>query len=130
MDNNECEIASRVFEWGGKPIAVSLFAPVKVSETEWHCTFKIDGLPVGRMAISVGIDSFQALMNAIEAIRQEVSKPELGLTWQFGFDNDLGLHRSIPNALGTGFYQRMCDILDKEIEIEVARSKSLRLSKI
>lgn len=86
----------------------------------WRCSFRVDGIPNSRRWIARGVDSLQALQNAIEAARYQIKLSGLVCTWHGGEPGEIGLPRSIPTYEGSGFAERMERYVDRE-EAKVLR---------
>lgn len=98
---------------GGNEVQVAVGAPRQVSTGFWHCDFTVSGqAPEVRQAI--GLDSFQALFIAVDAIRRIVEESQLQLTWEGGRPGDAGIPRLTSLGLPLAVRRHVENILDVE----------------
>ena len=93
MQEEATPIADRQLELSdGNRVEVLIWAPRKVADGEYHCSFKISGLGDGQTRRGVGVDGMQALVLTLQRIGAYLytsDKHKSGsLTW-FG-DANLG----------------------------------------
>jgi hypothetical protein len=90
MDDLGDVIAIRSFEMGSRPIEVRVARPFQTpGHNDYTCRYQIVGFKSSRICYSVGIDSMQALMLALQAIGSDLYSSKEKVT-RFGED-DLGL---------------------------------------
>ena len=71
---------------------VIVYSPVKVSDEEWTCEYKLEGFSTERVRKAIGVDSYQALYLALKilatevAITDEYKSGRLSLFGEAGFD--------------------------------------------
>jgi hypothetical protein len=83
---------------------------------DYFCPFSIEGIGERKLREARGIDSMQALQNALQAIRLELA-PHLGsLSWEGGQDGGLGFPKAVPDLFGPKFTQRLEGIVDREVD--------------
>jgi len=117
-------------------IVVALGAPRQVDSMEWECKLHIDGLEPIMHQIS-GVDSMQALLLGVEALRlslkrspYRLARPDDGIPCPAG---DIPLQ--VPSALGEEFAERIERLIDREaprllkIRGEMIRSHILQANK-
>jgi len=105
-------------------VEVALAAPVKISEQEWRCAFRVKRDTSAQTHFAPGLDALQALINAIEGIRSTLREHDEQMTWLGGEPGDPGVPRFIPQFFGIQFGNRMSRILDEEIERFSAKAKT------
>jgi hypothetical protein len=77
----------------GTKVTITLFAPVQdVDGEDWECSFEVDGKGLsGR-----GVDSLQALVEALRGIKHVLDHDDTKLTWLSGKPKDTGIPRVLP----------------------------------
>lgn len=107
-------IAERVLELvegdgSERTVVVRLFKPVQVDTEEWRCDFEFDGLET-TIDHAFGIDGLQAIVLAIEAVRQRLER-EAGLRWLGG--RDLYLPLVLPDFV-PGLREKVDRVVEQE----------------
>lgn len=93
---------------------MTLYAPRRVSKTEWSCGYSINGLK-NRVVDDVrGADAMQSLILALEAIRLELDGTRCSFSG--GGDEDTGFPRFVPMYFGPEFSSRINKLIDKQVE--------------
>ena len=118
-------------EASGKVVRVSLGAPRPGTRgADWECPFRIGGAGISRLGYGYGIDSMQALTDAVEGIRVRLDESGLALGWWFGpgrddiWSGETGFARSIPIGFGAAFKTRLERLVDRELRGYVQRLKA------
>jgi hypothetical protein len=62
-----------------------------------------------------GVDAFQALLLAIEALHYALGRSTQRLTWFDGEPGDAGVPRLAPTSFGLAFRKRIEDMIEEEI---------------
>ena len=121
----ERELAEQV---SGKVVRVSLGAPRPGTEgAEWECPFRIHGAGISRVEFGYGIDSMQAITDALQGIRVRLDESGLALGWKVGpgrqdiWRDETGFARSIPMVLGAALSRRLERLFFREIRLETQR---------
>jgi hypothetical protein len=94
-------------------VMVSLAQPRREASGDWVCRFHIKGLGRHRLTAAHGVDSFQALHHALEAIR--VVLDETGRKLSF---LDMGTHffpRYVPQYYGPDFERKLNTHIEREV---------------
>lgn len=63
---------------------------------DWACPFQIRGLGSRRVECAYGVDSFQALTNALAGVRYLLDQSKVALSWSGVLDGDTGVQQLIP----------------------------------
>jgi hypothetical protein len=122
----------------GRVVRVSLGVPRPgTGEADWECPIRISGAGISRVESGRGIDSMQALTNALDFIRVLLDESDLALGWKVGpgrqdiWHDETGFAWSIPIALGPAITRRLERVVDREIQRDVQRleRRSTRASK-
>ena len=83
---------------------------------DYFCPFSLEGLGDRTSREAWGIDSMQALQNALQAIRLALAPHASRLKWEGGQDGWLGFPKAIPDLFGPTFTQRLEGMVDREVE--------------
>ena len=109
-------VASRELTDAADPsrrIVVSLGFPRQVHPLEWECQVQIDGLePI--LEWVGGVDSMQALLLAIENLRQSLKRSPYRLAWLGDSTSAGGIPQQVPGDLGEEFDERMEQLIKRE----------------
>jgi hypothetical protein len=112
----------------GKKVRVTIGAPRPVTGgADWECPFRIHGAGLSRVEFGYGIDSMQALSDALQGIRVRLDESGLALGWRFGpgphdtWHDETGFARSIPLVLGAALSRRLERLFFREIRLETQR---------
>jgi hypothetical protein len=97
----------------GREVVVRLMAPVREADSTWVCAFEIRGLGRSPLNAGYGVDAFQALLNALEAIRVRLQQTGRALSWVS--QGDPGFPRHVPYAFGPAFARRVGRLVDREV---------------
>lgn len=100
----------------GTVVLVRLGKPEQVAEGEFRCAFQLQGLGNSQVQYAHGIDSVQAMQNALEGIRSGLEKSGRSFSWQGGEAGDVGFPRSVPTFFGLEFSRRINRLIDEEVE--------------
>lgn len=114
-------IAERVLlftEPGRTSARVRIGRPRKDRATgDYFCPYLLKGLGDQRVSEAWGVDSLQALQNALQAIRLALEPHVNHLRWEGGQDGWLGFPKAIPDLFGPKFTLQ----LEKWVERETDR---------
>ena len=83
---------------------------------DYFCPFSIEGIGDRKLRDARGIDSMQALQNALQAIRLELAPHTSSLSWAGGQEGWLGFPKVIPDLFGPTFTQRLEGMVDREVD--------------
>jgi hypothetical protein len=101
----------------GDSVRVRVGRPRKDRATgDYFCPFSLEGLDERTSREAWGIDSMQALQNALQAIRLALAPHASSLKWEGGQDGWLGFPKAIPDLFGPTFTQRLEGMVDREVE--------------
>jgi len=96
-------------------IVVALGRPQQIGRREWRCDIRIDGLEAILKQV-VGVDSLDALLLGVQAIRWSLMHSGRKLAWPDTgvpcFSGDIP--RQVPTALGEEFDERLEQLIDSE----------------
>lgn len=103
---------------GNEPrVRIRLGKPRKDRVTgDYFCPFSLQGLREQRVHEAWGMDSLQALQNALQAIRVELAPHAGTLSWEGGMDGWLGFPKAIPDLFGPAFTLRLEKLVDRETD--------------
>jgi hypothetical protein len=128
-------VAVRRVRKGGssrQEVVVWLGKPRKVSREEWVCPYHVSGTWIKKSQYAHGIDSFQALLLALEGIRVVLEKSGKQLEWAGGELGDHGFPRFVPTFYGLRFVRRLNRLIDREVarfaRVAKARSRQRHLN--
>jgi hypothetical protein len=96
-----------------------------VTAKEWECAFYLTNIGMTEIQFGHGIDSVQALIQAIEGARVFLEKSGKELIWEGGKKGETGIPRYVPAIYGKNFTEHLYRIIDCELE-GFARSAELR----
>ena len=102
-------------------VVVCLGKPEQRSEREFVCPFQVTGIGNSELQYAHGVDSFQALILALEGIRVTLEKGGQSCTW-IGEEGDHGFPRYVPSFFGLEFSNRLGQIIESEIASFAGRS--------
>jgi hypothetical protein len=83
---------------------------------DYICPVAIEGIGDRKLCQAHGIDSMQALQNALQAIRLELAPHTSSLSWAGGQEGWLGFPKVIPDLFGPKFTQRVEGLVDREVD--------------
>ncbi|MFY0562324.1 DUF6968 family protein [Archangium lansingense] len=83
---------------------------------DYFCPYTLEGLGDRKVHEAWGMDSIQALQNALQAIRLELTPHANNLSWAGGQDGWLGFPKVIPDLFGPTFTLRLEKLVDRETE--------------
>jgi hypothetical protein len=98
-------------------IVVALGVPRQVDFMEWECKIHIDGLePIAHQTF--GVDSMQALLLGVEALRMSLKRSPYRLAWlgDSTFYPAGGIPRQVSGDLGEEFDARIEKLIEREKE--------------
>ncbi|MBL9006570.1 MAG: hypothetical protein JNJ46_20100 [Myxococcales bacterium] len=117
--NNPTWIATRVLTdpQGGPDLEVRIGIPKAITAELWECPYMI--IEAGQSAApqtGCGVDGFQALLQAQEAIRVALEKTDRKLCWLGGEPGLTGFTRSIPISFGLGLVRHLEALVENAVE--------------
>jgi hypothetical protein len=80
------------------------------------CPFILEGIGEQKVRRAWGIDSMQALQNALQAVRLELAPHAEDLEWEGGQDGGLGFPKTIPDLFGPTFTRHLEGLMDREVD--------------
>ncbi|HZI03274.1 MAG TPA: hypothetical protein VEZ71_04595, partial [Archangium sp.] len=83
---------------------------------DYFCPYTLEGLGDRTIREAWGMDSIQALQNALQAIRLELAPHTNTLSWTGGQDGWLGFPKVIPDLFGPAFSLRLEKLVDQETD--------------
>ena len=83
---------------------------------DYICPVAIEGIGDRKLCQAHGIDSIQALQNALQAIRLELTPHTSSLRWEGGQDGWLGFPKPLPDLFGPTFAQSLEEMVDREVD--------------
>lgn len=95
---------------------------------DYFCPYTLEGLGDRKVREAWGLDSVQALQNALQAIRLELTPHANNLSWAGGQDGWLGFPKVIPDLFGPTFTLRLEKLVERETD-RFARSLEMKHSK-
>ena len=104
-------------------VTISLAKPTREPGGDWVCRFRIEGLGCQRLNFAHGVDAFQALQLALEAIRLMIDESGRKLTWVEA--GRAGFPRYVPSYFGPVFERRLNRHIDREV-LRFARAQERR----
>jgi hypothetical protein len=115
-------VTRKLFQIGTKiGIAnIQIGIPKKSTGIDWECPFYITNIGMKKEKYGRGIDGLQALINAIEGVRQHLCNSGIVFKWEGGEeDGNTGLSMNIPIFFGKRFTDKLTDIIESEINKHV-----------
>ena len=112
-----------------REVVVSIGAPRLHPRGDWECRFAIEGRGDDTIQSGGGVDALQALLNAVEGIRQVLDQTGNQFSWPpNGSENDaFGIGFGIPRQIPLGYGKRFNERVSLVIEREAARFWESRL---
>jgi hypothetical protein len=102
---------------GDSSARIRLGKPRKDRTTgDYVCPYTFEGLGDQKVREAWGVDSVQALQNALQAIRLELTPHANNLSWAGGQDGWLGFPKVIPDLFGPAFTLRLEKMVDRETD--------------
>ncbi|MFY0527226.1 DUF6968 family protein [Archangium gephyra] len=113
-------IAERTLTVGGQgdsSVRIRIGKPRKDRATgDYFCPYSLEGLGDRTVREAWGMDSMQALQNALQAIRLGLTPHAKALSWAGGQDGWLGFPKVIPDLFGPAFTLRLEKLVDRETD--------------
>jgi len=124
-----CELEFTETQTGRKAIA-RLGPPIcDATKDRWYCLSEVAGLEEGSSARTYGSDPFQAIVLSLKRFRIIFEKQPGDFTSHMGGSPHMFFPKSIPWVYGSDVYQRLCKMVDDEvqkIEDELTRRRESR----
>jgi len=111
-------IATRKLEVSGGAsgtLTVRIGRPRRHGRGEWVCPFEVVGLGGRRSGAGHGVDSVQALIQAVEGARTQVLATGTRIVGTF-CDEPAGLPRTVPSFFGRRFALSLNRMIDRKVE--------------
>jgi hypothetical protein len=120
MDNDSftalCELEF-VETTTGQKVIVRLGAPAFDSTRNWYCCLtEISGLDEGKCAPVYGVNPFQAISMSMKRFRTAFEKQSGSFATLDGSAPHTVFPREIPWTYGSDIYQRLCNMVEAEIQ--------------
>jgi hypothetical protein len=90
--------------------------PKSLHGRDWRCPFEIVGLGDDSIQYGHGVDSFNALQNALIFIRALLLRSKIPLRRELTKTNDIGFPMSAPIAYGLGFQRKLESYMKAEVK--------------
>jgi len=114
----------------GKKVAARIGAPAfNPASGSYYCLTEITGLEEGNVAPAHGVDPFQAICMSLKRFRILFAKQDGDFRTSDGSAPYTVFPKEIPWVYGSDVYQRLCGMVDAEIqkiEDELARRRESR----
>lgn len=101
-----------------------IWAPIQRSEGEWVTEYSVS--PMRRRRRAIGLDGFQSLIIAIDAVRRHIMEADCTLTWEGGESGDAGVPMIIPASLGLANARHLENIIESEVRAICKNPRVLR----
>jgi hypothetical protein len=108
----------------GREVILSVGVPRRVGQAEWRCPILVEGLDDNPIADAAsGIDSLQALLQAVECVRRHLKESGRRFAW-LGESRlwGTGIPRQVPIDLGRRFEEQ----IERAIERESQKARKFR----
>ncbi len=116
-------VATRIFRSSaGNEVIATVYDPVTTPPDEWICEIRISGLAHEVVDRVRGVDSLQALMEALQCIRLHLNGAGEGLTWYGNEAGVFGIPRPIPDYYGVEIERHLEKLVSDEV-IRLAKEK-------
>jgi hypothetical protein len=113
----------------GREIVITIGKPrPEPDPSVWRCSFLVDGIPKARRRVAYGVDSLQAVQNAVEGARRVLQASGLACTWHGGLPGEIGLPRAIPSYEGSGLAEKIERYIERELKKFLRRAKARGLA--
>lgn len=99
----------------GRTVVVTIYAPTPDPSSGWRCEFEIHGAWSARER-GRGLDSFQAMVNAIQGVRKFLDDSGMSFSWEGGEPGDHGVPRVILNIFGLRLTRELEDEVQRRLE--------------
>jgi len=93
---------------------VRIGRPERCDARTWRCGFHISGIGMRRPFYAFGVDSFQALILALDVIPSRLESAG-AFSWLDQEAGEHGFPRHVPTAWGVAFSRRIERLLDREV---------------
>lgn len=82
---------------------------------DWRCAYHVRGIGMRSPRYAFGVDSVQALILALNAVRSDLEAAGDACHWVGGERGDSGFPRYVPAAFGLRFSRRINCMIDREV---------------
>ena len=110
----------RLVEHPTRSVVVRVGRPRRVRVGEWACPVGFTGLPETPQITGRGVDSCQALVDALQGVHYTLARSGLRLMW-LGTQDETGFPRCVPYGLGADLAVRINRHIDRQLE-QIART--------
>jgi Domain of unknown function (DUF6968) len=98
-----------------RPVTIRIGRPRRVRVGEWACSVQFAGLGEIRHIAGRGVDSCQALVEALASIHYTLAQSGSKFSWS-SIENETGFPRTVPYSFGPKFSARVNQHIDRELE--------------
>jgi hypothetical protein len=108
-----------------RPVTVRIGRPRRVRVGEWACPVEFSGLGELQGVAGRGVDSCQALVDALAGIHYSLAESGYKFSWS-SVDGETGFPRAVPYGFGPEFAARVRQHIDRELERFIRATKRRR----
>jgi len=95
-------------------VTVRVGRPRRVGVGEWACPVQFTGLPEPLQISGRGVDSCQALVDALQGVHYTLERSGMRFSWA-GIEGETGFPRSVPYGFGLVLAARINAYIDREL---------------
>ena len=95
-------------------VTVRVGRPRRVGVGEWACPVQFTGLPEPQQISGRGVDSCQALVDALQGVHYTLERSGMRFGWA-GIEGETGFPRSVPYGFGLVLAARINAYIDREL---------------
>jgi hypothetical protein len=96
-------------------VTVRVGRPRRVGVGEWACPVQFTGLPEAQQISGRGVDSCQALVDALQGVHYALERSGMRLSWAAGVEGETGFPRCVPYGFGLVLAARINAFIDREL---------------
>src|SRR5882724_11909197 len=100
---------------GRRPVTIRIGRPRRVRVGEWACPVQFAGLGETLHIAGRGVDSCQALVEALAGIHYTLAQSGSRFSWS-SIKDETGFPRAVPYSFGPKFTARVNQHIDRELE--------------
>jgi len=105
-----------------RPVTVRIGRPRRVRVGEWACPVQFAGLGETHYIAGRGVDSCQALVEALAGIHYTLAQSGSRFSWS-SIKDETGFPRVVPYSFGPKFSARVNQHIDRELERFIQNAK-------
>jgi len=105
-----------------RPVTVRIGGPRRVRVGEWACPVEFSGPTKIEDVAGRGVDSCQALVDALAGIHYTLAKSGYKFSWS-SIENETGFPRAVSYGFGPEFRGRVNQHIDRELERLIRTAK-------